>query len=59
MELFSREEAASYLKIGKRYLDKLRLSGKGPKFIKLGEEVNGLIKYEKKDLEDWIRSFKN
>jgi excisionase family DNA binding protein len=43
-------EAASYLRLAKPTLEKLRLTGKGPRFLKLGRAV----RYERKSLNDWI-----
>jgi hypothetical protein len=40
-------EAASHLGVSKSFLDKKRLSGDGPAFLKLGRRVL----YEKSDLE--------
>jgi excisionase family DNA binding protein len=46
------KEAADYLGVSKSYLDKLRLSGGGPVFHKLGSRVF----YRKDDLTAWVRS---
>jgi excisionase family DNA binding protein len=43
-------EAAGYLGLGKSTLDKARLTGKGPRFIKFGRRVL----YDPNDLEAWL-----
>jgi excisionase family DNA binding protein len=43
-------EAASYLRVSKSYLDKLRVYGGGPKFLRFGKRK---ILYRKSDLDLW------
>ncbi len=43
-------EAASYLQLSVTYLNKMRVSGTGPVFVKLGRSV----RYRQADLETWI-----
>lgn len=43
-------EAASYLKLSAAYLNKMRVSGEGPVFAKLGRSV----RYRRADLDTWI-----
>jgi predicted DNA-binding transcriptional regulator AlpA len=47
-------EAADYLGLGKSTLDKLRLTGGGPAFYKVGARVV----YEPADLDAWIAQHK-
>ena len=47
------KEAASYLRLSKSYLDKLRVYGGGPEFIRLGQRK---IVYAKSDLDAWAGS---
>lgn len=42
-------EAATFLSVSKSYLAKLRLSGEGPKYIKLGKAV----RYREDALLSW------
>ena len=42
-------EAAAHLRLSKSHLDKLRLTGGGPAYIKLGRRVV----YDLRDLETW------
>ena len=44
-------EAAQYLSIAKSTLDKMRLSGNGPPFYKIGPRV---VAYAKRDLDGWM-----
>lgn len=50
--LLETSEAASYCRLSRTYLEKLRGTGGGPRFIKLGRRV----RYRLADLEDWIES---
>jgi predicted DNA-binding transcriptional regulator AlpA len=50
----STPEAAAYLGLGKSTLDKLRLTGGGPRFITLGRRVV----YDLVDLEAWTETRK-
>ena len=55
-ELLTPPEAAAYLRCSKSYLDKLRVYGGGPKFLRLSKRK---ILYRKSDLDRWAaeRSF--
>ncbi len=55
-QLLTPAEAAAYLRCSKSYLDKLRVYGGGPKFLRLGKRK---ILYRQSDLDLWIaaRSF--
>jgi excisionase family DNA binding protein len=44
------KEAAAYLRVSKSYLDKLRVYGGGPKFLRFGKRK---ILYRKTDLDVW------
>jgi excisionase family DNA binding protein len=43
------KEAAAYLRVSKSYLDKLRVYGGGPRFLRFGRK----ILYQKSDLNFW------
>ena len=45
-------EAAQILSLGTSTLEKWRLFGGGPRFLKLGRSV----RYAKADLDDWIQA---
>ena len=44
-------QAAEYLRVSKNYLDKLRVSGRGPAFVRLGRRK---VLYRKSDLDEWV-----
>lgn len=48
------KEAAEYIGIAKSTLDKMRVAGGGPRFIKIGKRVL----YDKADLDAWIEAQK-
>jgi excisionase family DNA binding protein len=50
MTLFNTREAASYVRLGKTTLERFRVSGEGPHFVKLG----GAVRYRKCDLDQWL-----
>jgi len=51
-DILNTKEAASYVRLGKPTLDRLRISGGGPRFAKLG----GAVRYRKADLDAWLES---
>lgn len=46
------QQAAEHLGVSKSFLDKARIYGGGPRFMKFGRAVV----YNTKDLDDWARS---
>jgi predicted DNA-binding transcriptional regulator AlpA len=50
MTLLNGREAALALRLSERTLERLRVSGLGPRFVKLGKAV----RYREADLEVWI-----
>lgn len=51
-DLFDVDPAAGYLGVSASYLNKLRVSGGGPRFAKLGSRV----RYRRVDLDAWLES---
>ena len=51
-ELFTVSEAARWAKVSDSFLNKARLTGDGPKFVRLGRS----IRYRLEDLEAWVAS---
>ena len=47
-------EAAHYLRCSKALLDKLRCTGGGPPFSKLGRHRNASVRYRLEDLDAWL-----
>lgn len=52
MEILNTREAAAYVRLGKPTMERFRISGEGPVFVKLG----GAVRYRKADLETWLES---
>lgn len=50
--IYDTSEAAKYTRRGQSTLEKLRLTGGGPVFIKAGRTV----RYRKSDLDSWLNS---
>jgi predicted DNA-binding transcriptional regulator AlpA len=50
--LLNQREAAALLKISTRSLERFRLTGTGPRFVKAGHSV----RYREADLEAWVAS---
>jgi excisionase family DNA binding protein len=50
-ELLTVPEAAEYLRVSKNYLDKLRVSGGGPPFVRFGRRK---VLYRLEDLKKWV-----
>jgi predicted DNA-binding transcriptional regulator AlpA len=50
MSLLDQRQAADYLHVSTRTLERLRVSGDGPAYVKLGH----LVRYRLGDLEKWI-----
>jgi excisionase family DNA binding protein len=48
----STEEASKYTGLSRSTLEKARLYGGGPRFMKLGR----LVKYRLEDLQDWMNA---
>ena len=50
MTLLTQREAALALRLSTRSLERMRVSGLGPKFVKAGRS----IRYQREALEEWI-----
>ena len=50
--ILNTSEAADYVRLGKPTLERFRVSGEGPIFVKLG----GAVRYRKADLDTWLES---
>jgi len=51
-ELMNTREAASYLRLGKPTIERFRMTGEGPAYLKLG----GAVRYRRCDLDAWLES---
>lgn len=52
MSVFDTAHAAEYLKLAQGTLERFRVQGIGPKFMKLGRAV----RYRQADLDQWMES---
>jgi excisionase family DNA binding protein len=52
LAVFTTSEAAEHVRLGKPTLERLRLIGGGPVFVRLGRAV----RYRRVDLDDWLES---
>ena len=50
MNTFTVNEVAAKLQLSKATLNRWRVTGEGPKFLKLG----GAIRYRETDVNDWL-----
>ena len=50
--LLTQREAAQLLRLSERSLERFRVTGTGPRFVKVGHSV----RYRETDLEAWIAS---
>jgi excisionase family DNA binding protein len=50
--MLTTHEASGYLGLSRRTLERLRVEGTGPKFVKMGR----CVRYIKSNLDDWIAS---
>lgn len=51
-DILNTREAAAYVRLGKPTMERFRISGEGPIFVKLG----GAVRYRKADLDSWLES---
>ncbi len=52
MEVMNTAEAAKYVRLGKPTLERVRISGEGPAYVKLG----GSVRYRRCDLDEWLET---
>lgn len=50
MSVWKTPEAAAYVGLSKPTLERFRITGEGPDFVKLG----GAVRYRKDDLDRWL-----
>lgn len=51
-DIMTTAEAAQYCRLGKPTLERFRISGNGPAYLKIG----GAVRYRRRDLDDWLAS---
>lgn len=52
LDILNTKEAAAYVRLGKPTLERFRITGSGPVYVKLGSAV----RYRKVDLDAWLAS---
>jgi excisionase family DNA binding protein len=50
LRLLTQREAARFLRLSERTLERLRVSGGGPTYVKAGR----LVRYRESDLDAWV-----
>jgi len=48
--IYRTRDASTYLGLGESTLEKMRMTGDGPRYVKLGR----IVGYEQRSLDDWI-----
>lgn len=48
--IFTTKEAAAYVRLGAPTLERFRITGDGPSYLKLG----GAVRYRRDDLDAWL-----
>ena len=51
-DLLTTEEAGRYLRLSPRTLERYRVTGEGPRYLKIGRRVL----YRKSDLDEWLKN---
>ena len=52
IDLMNTREAAAYLRLGKPTIERFRITGEGPSYLKLGR----VVRYRRCDLDAWLES---
>ena len=50
-------EAARYLRLSTHTLERMRVDGSGPRFLKAGPGLRAKVLYKREDLEAWLQGF--
>lgn len=56
-ELMTTQEAAKYLRISARSMERYRVTGQGPNYTKVGPGLRSRVLYRKTDLDVWLAGF--
>ena len=51
------KEAALYLRLSRRTLERYRVQGTGPRYIKAGPGKRARVRYRREDLQAWLEGF--
>ena len=49
-------EAAKFLRLSPRTLERMRVEGAGPKFLKAGRGIRAKVLYREEDLRSWVEA---
>lgn len=52
--LLTAEQAASYLRLSKSTLARLRYEGRGPRYVKTGPQTRCRVLYHQTDIDRWL-----
>ena len=55
--LLTTVEAAAFLRLSPRTLERFRVEGTGPKFLKAGAGKRARVLYEPRELRKWLTGF--
>ena len=55
-EVFTSQEAASFVRLKPETFETYRIQGKGPKFVRIGHPVRGRVRYLRKHIDEWLES---
>lgn len=50
------KEAAAFVRLSPRTLERMRVEGAGPKFLKAGRGIRSRVLYREEDLRAWIEA---
>ena len=56
-QLMTSVEAAAYLRISRRTLERYRVTGTGPRYLKVGPGKRARVLYRIPDIEAWLLEF--
>jgi len=51
------DEAANYLRVSAKTLERWRVEGSGPQFFKAGPGLRSRVLYKQSDLQKWVEGF--
>ena len=50
------KEAAAFLRLSPRTLERMRVEGAGPKYLKAGRGIRARVLYREEDLRTWVEA---
>lgn len=55
-EYWDTREAAEFLKLSPRTLERMRVEGCGPRFLKAGKSIRAKVLYRPMDVREWVEA---